>query len=152
MIPKKRIFNVVDPEATANGCAVLEEMKAHFIDFWERGDGKRKILNRTEQILAERNEMLLASHSAENDYGTIKSQIYIDFESYKAKFLTLEPKDLIFAFHIYPENSVGHLHMHVFPHNDSLRIHSTKRHDWKTVPIEVVLEAEKESPSQEALK
>ena len=34
--------------------------------------------------------------------------------------------------------------MHVFPKNSELRRFSTRTHDWKTIPIEAVLEAEEE--------
>ena len=67
-----------------------------------------------------------------------------DFDALSKSFLRCKPDDFEFAFHAYPANSVGHLHMHVFPKKDELRKFSTKSHDWKTIPIEAVLEVEAE--------
>ncbi|KAI4210351.1 MAG: hypothetical protein LQ351_006800 [Letrouitia transgressa] len=144
VIPKRRIFNVVDPEATANDCAVLKEMKDHFIWFWDSG-GKQKILQKAEVLFSEQSEKLLTSNNPDG-FPEVKDKVHADFARLKPLFLQLGSNDFVYAFHVYPENSVGHLHMHVFPVDESLREHSAKRHDWKTVPIEAILEAEKEIP------
>lgn len=62
----------------------------------------------------------------------------------KLQFERLKEDDFLFGFHCFPENSIGHLHMHVFPHGEQFREFSTKEYDWKTVPLQAVLEVEKE--------
>ena len=67
-----------------------------------------------------------------------------DFNSMAQSFERLKVGDFQFGFHAFPDNSVGHLHMHVFPRQSELRKWSTRTHDWKTIPIEAVLEVEEE--------
>ncbi|KAL8946696.1 MAG: hypothetical protein Q9222_006939, partial [Ikaeria aurantiellina] len=142
IIPRKRIYNVVDPEATANGCFVLTELADHFKSFWEspRGpemaagrarDGNRSALNR--MSLAEmRADYLVRDHV--NEY----------YERSFPEFIGLKTDDFMMGFHVFPENTIGHLHMHVYPLKDSLRTYSTRDYDYKTVPLQAVLDAESE--------
>ncbi|KAI4282632.1 MAG: hypothetical protein L6R38_002792 [Xanthoria sp. 2 TBL-2021] len=44
VIPQKRIYNIVDPAATANDCFIIWDMHCHFIDFWINNDGREKLL------------------------------------------------------------------------------------------------------------
>lgn len=53
-------------------------------------------------------------------------------------------EDFLMGFHVFPDNSIGHLHMHVFPHGEGMREWSTREYDWKTVPLQAVLEVERE--------
>lgn len=72
------------------------------------------------------------------------------YEDMKPQFLALRaPQDFVFGFHPFPLNSVGHLHLHVYPRKDGLRVWSSKAHEWKTVEIEEVLEAEGEMLKEE---
>ena len=43
--------------------------------------------------------------------------------------------DFVMGFHPWDTNSVGHLHMHVFPRGGEFRKWSARRHDWKTVEV-----------------
>ena len=67
-----------------------------------------------------------------------------DFEQLAGVWGGLSEADFVFAFHAFPDCSVGHLHMHVFPRGGWLRRFSGKRHDWKTIPLEAILEVERE--------
>lgn len=40
--------------------------------------------------------------------------------------------DFAFGFHLYPENTVAHLHMHIVAMRDEFRRYSTREHDEKT--------------------
>ena len=141
VISRKRIFNIVDPDATVNHCALLKEMKEHFITFWKTEDGSPKLLTRVRSTFDEQNNKLA---SKDADAQSFLSMLKNDFDSLSKNFLRCKPKDFEYAFHAFPANSVGHLHMHVFPKTSELRKFSTKSHDWKTIPIEAVLEVEAE--------
>lgn len=144
VISRRRIFNIVDPDATANHSALLKEMKEHFIKFWKTEDGPRKLLGRVRSTFEERNNELASDNGKANSYGVSPSELKADFDRLSQYFVRCKPQDFEFAFHAYPDNSVGHLHMHIFPKDERLRTYSTKSHDWKTIPIEAVLEVEQE--------
>ena len=143
VIPRERIFNIVDPDATANQCHLLNEMKDHFINFWNTAEGPTKLLDRVRSAFDEQNLKLKSSGGI-----TLREDVEVDFEGLSKRFMKCKPDDFEFAFHPYPAISVGHLHMHVFPKNGDLRKFSTKIHDWKTIPIEAVLEVEKEDEKE----
>ncbi|KAL8914711.1 MAG: hypothetical protein Q9171_000724 [Xanthocarpia ochracea] len=152
VIPKARIFNVVDPIATNNACAVLQELRTHFLRFWATESGKLAILSRAKKALDDRDHALLDPPPG-NGRGqrppeytmAVRTAVFVDFERLQTEFLRLRGEDdFLFGFHVFPENSIGHLHMHVFPHDNSFREHSTKDYDYKTVPLQAILEVEEE--------
>ncbi|KAL8895096.1 MAG: hypothetical protein Q9207_008301, partial [Kuettlingeria erythrocarpa] len=156
VIPKARVYNIVDPAATADNCALLHEMRAHFLRFWARPDGKAKILARAKRALDEQDRKLLASSSSSpssdnsnnsngDSYASVRAAVFAHYDAMKPAFERLRgEEDFLFGFHCFPENSIGHLHMHVFPHAEPFRAVSTKEYDWKTVPLQAVLEVETE--------
>jgi len=151
VIPRKRIFNIVDPDATANDGILIKEMRNHFINFW-KGGGAPKLLKRTRSSFDVQNDKLRRKSDAlspqdtatTTPYQRLMSVVRSDFEALSKRFSELKPEDFEFGFHAFPDNSVGQLHMHVYPKGNSLRRFSTKRHDWKTIPIEAILEVEQE--------
>ena len=142
VISRKRIFNVVDPEATENDCERLKEMKRHFISFWDFEHGSPKLIRRTQSAFDDQNKKL--KDKALDAYTKLLPALKQDFDSLAEDFSKLRSEDFECAFHAHPDNSVGHLHMHVFPKKEYLRRFSTKSHDWKTIPLEAVLEVERE--------
>ena len=144
VISRKRIFNIVDPDATANHSALLKEMQQHFTAFWKAEDGSIKLLKRVRSTFDEQNTKLAPPGKDDKSCESLLSMLVKDFNVLSEKFLRCKPDDFEFAFHAYPSNSVGHLHMHVFPKDGNLRKFSTKNHDWKTIPIEAVWEVEEE--------
>ena len=142
MISRNRIFNVVDPEATAHGLALLREMKEHFIKFWNTASGKEKVLHRTKKAFDDQNVKLEKKN--EQLYQEMLPQILEYFNKSSGIFRNLEPEDFIFAFHPWPDCSIGHLHMHVFPRLEELRKFSTRKHDWKTISINSIFAVEAE--------
>lgn len=145
IVPKERVYNVVDPDATDNHGALLKKMKAHFVEFWEQGEGsKTSLLSRTKMAFDSQNDKLASKKEFATLYNVLLPQITADFEIMSKEFLQLKIEDFVFAVHPHPENSVGHLHMHVFPNVESLRKFSSKHHDWKTIALEAILNAEAE--------
>ncbi|KAL8798802.1 MAG: hypothetical protein Q9182_006374 [Xanthomendoza sp. 2 TL-2023] len=143
VIPRDRVFNVVDPDATANDCSLLKEMYSHFTSFLSSDGGKETLLRRARQALLTQDAKLLESN--DSAYTTaVRNAVFADFAASSSEFMKLEPEDFIYGFHVFPDNSIGHLHMHVFPSRDSLRQWSTKSYDHKTVPLQAILEVEKE--------
>ncbi|KAL8719674.1 MAG: hypothetical protein Q9225_003349 [Loekoesia sp. 1 TL-2023] len=148
VIPKARVYNVVDPDATANNCFLLKELKTHFTTFWSTG-GQAKILARAKRAMDDQDQKLLDNGSISPVYEEVREDVFDKFEAAKPTFSNLEPDDFLYGFHVFPENSIGHLHMHVFPHRDSLREFSTKEYDYKTVPLQAILEVEEEDRAKD---
>lgn len=148
VIPRNRVFNVVDPDATANDCELLLEMKAHFVHFWNTEHGIPKLLTRTKSSFEEQNRRLHTKESTRDKLSKLLPQWRSDFELLAKTFRKCKPEDFEFAFHAHPDNSVGHLHMHVFPRKWSLREFSSKQHDWKTIPLTAILEVEEEDSKE----
>lgn len=142
VILKERVFNIVDPNATANEAALLKEMQAHFIIFWENG-GPPKLLEHVRTAFDDQNNKLVSNDKTDNSRNLVPT-LKADFQALSDDFNRLKPGDFEFGFHAFPDNSVGHLHMHVFPKKSFLRRFSATQHDWKTIPLEAVLEAEME--------
>ena len=141
VIPKRRIFNIVDPDATAHCGAIINEMKEHFVKFWDN-DGPRKILKGTQDVIGERNNILACKSKSGATFNSLVSDVWATYQEMSELFFGLKSEDFIYAFHPFPHCSVGHLHMHVFPEDHRFRTVSTTRHDWKTIPLEVILDAE----------
>ncbi|KAL9128314.1 MAG: hypothetical protein Q9217_002992 [Psora testacea] len=143
VIPKRRIFNIVDPDAVANNASVIKEVRDHFRTFWDQG-GSHKILQQTKASFDDQNAKLAAKDSTLDSYHKLLPMLKADYEKLSHAYSKLKADDFEYAFHPFPDTSVGHLHMHVFPKTSELRRFSTRQHDWKTIPIEAILEAEEE--------
>jgi hypothetical protein len=150
VISRKRVFNVIDPDATANDSELLKEMKAHFISFWETDNGIPKLLKRTKLAFDDQNNKLASKECTLDKHQKLLPRWRSDYESLAKGFQKCKPEDFEFAFHAHPDNSVGHLHMHVFPKKWSLRKFSSKQHDWKTIPLKAILEVEEEDKRRRA--
>ena len=143
IIPYQRIFNVVDPDAVKDDAAVLKEMTAHFTAFWNSG-GNLVALQAARFSFDKQNSVLAAKEGLINQYFTLLPRLEADFGKLAEEYFTLKVDDFAFTVHAYPDISVGHLHMHVFPVKDSLRRFSARQHDWKNISIQSVLEVEAE--------
>ena len=117
-------------------------MYRHFIDFWTNNDGREKLLGSAMQSILDQDNKLRES-GANLAAVNATEDVISDYNTLKAEYRKLTPEDFIFGFHPHPNHSVGHLHMHVFPHAEKFRQFSTKKHDFKTIPLQVILEVEK---------
>lgn len=140
VLSRRRVFNVVDPDATANNCALLREMRAHFLRLWN--NDRERVIRRVRLGFDQQNQKLASKEGTFELYRSLLPRLEADYEKLVTRFRALNDDDFVFAFHAYPDNSIGHLHMHVFPRDESLRQFSTKKHDWKTISVASVLEAE----------
>ncbi|KAL8683544.1 MAG: hypothetical protein Q9186_000456 [Xanthomendoza sp. 1 TL-2023] len=143
VIPRERVYNVVDPDATANDCFLLKEMRAHFIRFMSTDGGKAALLARAKKALTDQDRKLTFAKDNDAYTSEIRQAVYADFDVGSRIFMKLKQDDFIFGFHVFPENSIGHLHMHVFPSWEALREWSTRDYDYKTVPFEAIMEVER---------
>ena len=143
VIPIKRVFNIVDPDAIANHGELLTEMRNHFTVFWNHQKGCEKILKRIHDVVMQRNDSIDRKSETGKLYNDLVAKVKSTYEKMSEMYATLKVEDFVFAFHPFPECSIGHLHMHVFPRDDKFRTVSTTRHDKKTIPLHVILKVER---------
>ena len=141
VISRKRVFNVVDPDATAHQAALLKEMKGHFVKFWN-SNGRERLVDRVRRVFDDQNDKLTSKEETKAECRGLLPQLEAGFVKLSKRFQELDAEDFVFAFHAYPDNSVGHLHMHVFPKDLSLREFSSFHHDWKTISLKAILAVE----------
>ena len=121
-IPTQRVFNSVSlPDAT-----LITKMKQEFITSWPE--------IKTDAIEMQRIAMERAAVAGGND--KVPEQIQLDYEAMVKLAEELTVNDFVFGFHIAPDCSVPHLHMHIIAVKPGLRQFSTHEHDRKTVLIE----------------
>ncbi|KAG8530894.1 uncharacterized protein KY384_004251 [Bacidia gigantensis] len=144
VIPKKRIHNIVDPEAVANKCAIINELRNHFTGFWGTQNGRKKLLDRTFSIFDGQNAILRTKDSLQAK--KLVADVISTYNLLAPQFKQLQAEDFMCAFHPAPDISVGHLHLHVFPKAELFREFSAMRHEWKTIPFDAVTQVESEHP------
>ena len=93
-------------------------------------------------IFTAQNDVLLASPNPEAK--SVVEAVSRDYETLQPDFERLGEKDFVYGVHPWDTNSVGHLHLHIFPREGKFRKYSAVRHDAKTVTMNDVLAAEKQ--------
>ncbi|KAI2780378.1 hypothetical protein F4815DRAFT_470061 [Daldinia loculata] len=133
-IPKKGIFNGVS--LNHNTVSVIDETIDLFKDKWETPDFRQKVLdyqklaitNRTStESLARLNEELDPRPALDAGDEAISH-----WKELEAGIRTLKFDDFTFGLHLWPDHSVGHLHLHIIATPDWCRKYSTFKHDEKT--------------------
>lgn len=143
VIPRKRVYNVVDPDATKDRCKLLQEMKQHFIGFWKTAIGQKKLVEATWEGVCARNNTLKRANRALDEKDLEEQERRFNDFAGKYKALNAD-RDFHYVVHPHPYHSVGHLHLHVFPSNSELRSRSPRSHDWKSIPLDVITRLEDE--------
>ena len=95
--PRERIYNAVNLRPT--DVELLDYMKTKVLELMSDPEFKEKCLTQLDVKMA-------AYPALANEY-----------ESDKAKFRATGPEQMRFYFHIHPNHSVGHLHMHCLQNN-----------------------------------
>jgi Scavenger mRNA decapping enzyme C-term binding len=123
----------------------------HFRAFWdsETSDSIQKCIDRSNLAVDERYEVVINGILKENAHNATERVAAFDrvMEAVRETgwefanaIRELKSGDFVFGFHPHPEHSIGHLHMHVLPASSKFRTYSTKAHDSKTIPADVVVE------------
>ncbi|KAF9492956.1 hypothetical protein BDN71DRAFT_1509055 [Pleurotus eryngii] len=153
VIPSSKLYNAV---ALSDSDAITE-MRAHFLDFWDRDGSISKIINAIHTAMERRYADVARAYQMNNSSTASERIARLDVvmsgcRRSAANFANMlraskNNADLVFGFHPHPHHSVGHLHMHVLLHDLEFRKYSTLEHDWKTIPfgaVEHVLDEEAE--------
>ncbi|KAI0379002.1 hypothetical protein F5Y04DRAFT_283372 [Hypomontagnella monticulosa] len=123
-IPKDNIFNGV--ALTGRGVSIVDEMMDLFMFSWDREPSFRREVVTAQKIAIER------EYESSGDAEAYQEAMwqYHELEDYA---LSLNAEYFTFGFHLWPDHSVSHLHMHIIATPPKLRQYSTDLHDDKTV-------------------
>ncbi|CAA7264688.1 unnamed protein product [Cyclocybe aegerita] len=142
-IPKKRVYNAVSLEDPA----IIEEMIAHFWQFWESPESRSKISWWLKEAVERRAASVmdtLKSQTSTNEFQSVMKDVLVSTEKFARRLRELraskDDRSFVFGFHPAPEASIGHLHMHIVLAAAEFREFSTRVHDWKTIPAKTVVE------------
>ncbi|OTA88272.1 hypothetical protein M434DRAFT_34932 [Hypoxylon sp. CO27-5] len=121
-IPKAGLFNGVSLDKTTVG--IIDEMIDLFKSSWAHPTFRKEILMHQRTAIEGRNKEkpdVEAYQKATKHFGKLEAMVY-----------ELTVDDFTFGLHLWPDNSVAHLHMHIIATPDKCRKYSTFRHDGKT--------------------
>ncbi|KAI1453442.1 hypothetical protein F4805DRAFT_470099 [Annulohypoxylon moriforme] len=120
-IPKANLFNGVSLDHS--NVNIIDEMIACFQSNWESPEFRGAILKHQEQAIERAKD--------ENNPATyLKAMVH--YQELERNIDTLTVDDFTFGLHLWPDHSVGHLHMHIIATPYWCRQHSTFLHDDKT--------------------
>ena len=124
-------------------------MIGHFRRFWSTPESADKITKCLESAVQRRSKAAreaLASHKPDllEDFDAAMKEVEASAQVLAAKLreyrASQDDKILFFGFHPAPDASVAHLHMHTLLVSDEFRQFSTRKHDWKTIPAQAVID------------
>ncbi|CAJ2504698.1 Uu.00g120920.m01.CDS01 [Anthostomella pinea] len=121
-IPKTGIFNGVGLDS--GSVSIIDHMVQLFKSAWTDAETRRGVLCHQREAIERRNQENPdeeAHATAMEHYGELEDMID-----------DLGPDDFHFGLHLWPDHSVGHLHLHVIAAPWACRQYSTSHHDKKT--------------------
>ncbi|KDQ32194.1 hypothetical protein PLEOSDRAFT_154387 [Pleurotus ostreatus PC15] len=127
---------------------LITEMKAHFLDFWNRDDSVNKVNRAIHDAMERRYTEVARAYQRSNSSTAPQRLALLDAVMEECRISAVNfantlrtntsATDVVFGFHSHPHHSVGHLHMHVLLADPQFRTYSTLAHDWKTLSFEAV--------------
>ncbi|KAI5919656.1 hypothetical protein F4810DRAFT_686501 [Camillea tinctor] len=136
VIPKERLFNGLSLFSAPHGIDdidIIDSMISMFREAWEDRTVREKVVAHQKKAIDDR-------HKDRTDLDEVaRGKVLLRCEELKQELERLVLKedalkfeDFAFGLHLWPENSVGHLHMHVIATPTEFRKYSTKLHEAKT--------------------
>ncbi|KAI1079868.1 hypothetical protein F5B20DRAFT_590105 [Whalleya microplaca] len=125
-IPRAGLFNGVS--LNANSVAIVDEMVALFKASWASRPFREAVMAHQRRAIMGRFEETRGG-SGWDAYG-LALKHYMELESMVLDGLTAD--DFAFGLHLWPDHSVGHLHLHIIAMPYACRKYSTAHHDAKT--------------------
>ncbi|KAI1634413.1 hypothetical protein F4809DRAFT_665667 [Biscogniauxia mediterranea] len=129
-IPRAGLFNGVSlrsPSGDVDDVAIVDEMVALFRAAWARLAVRQAVVEHQYAAIQRRQEEApddRAHAEALRHWRELKRLVLVEDR--------LGVDDFAFGLHLWPDHSVGHLHMHVLAAPSEFRKYSTSEHDEKT--------------------
>lgn len=122
-IPKENLFNGVSLDR--NNVEIIDEMIHCFQQNWELPEFRSKVLAHQKEAIERAKDL-----DEKNQKTYLKAKVHC--QELERCIDELKVDDFTFGLHLWPDHSVGHLHMHIIATPYWCRQHSTFLHDDKT--------------------
>ncbi|KAI0009165.1 hypothetical protein F4779DRAFT_583412 [Xylariaceae sp. FL0662B] len=123
-IPRAGIFNGVSLNPGPESVDIIDEMIRLFRRSWSRGEFR-------EVVLAHQRAAIMGRYKEEPDDNAYRLATK-HYETLELMADNLKLEHFAFGLHLWPDHSVGHLHLHIIAMPYECRKYSTSRHDVKT--------------------
>ncbi|KAI0888452.1 uncharacterized protein GGS22DRAFT_185832 [Annulohypoxylon maeteangense] len=121
-IPKKNLFNGVS--LNPDSVVIIDEMISCFQNNWASKDFRTAILKHQEEAIE-------GAYKVDKNKETyLKAMVH--HRELESMIHTLTVDDFTFGLHLWPDHSIGHLHLHIIATPPWCRQYSTFVHDDKT--------------------
>ncbi|KAI1341271.1 hypothetical protein F5Y15DRAFT_414387 [Xylariaceae sp. FL0016] len=121
-IPRAGLFNGVALDRAS--APIIDHMVELFRAAWVQPAARRAVLRHQREAIGRR-------HRAAPDAAAYRAAV-AHWRELEGMIDALSPSDFAFGLHLWPDQSVGHLHLHVIAAPLACRKYSTSRHDEKT--------------------
>ncbi|KAI0163300.1 hypothetical protein BJ166DRAFT_592110 [Pestalotiopsis sp. NC0098] len=135
-LSKQQIFNGVS--LTQHTCGIIDDIIQLFESQWGYSDHgnefRDKVIGYQQKMFDRQEARVMAQNTQDGDQSSTEYQGPAEYPyelSYKARGLKAEHFN--YGLHLWPEQSVGHLHIHIIARPEEMRQYSTYAHDHKTV-------------------
>lgn len=121
-IPTENIYNGVTLDL--QNVYIVDEMIKLFKDAWANPKMRQKVYD---------HQVDAVKKAGEGGDRATRDAALKHLEHMREEILNLSVDNFQFGFHLYPDNSIEHLHMHIVAMGERFRRYSTNAHDAKTV-------------------
>ena len=135
MTTKPRYFNGVS--LTKRNAFILESMKRFFKKCWRDEKFRKRVVQAQKAAIHERYESRAEKDPTKATRERDEALEHLE----KLKFRELKEDDFRFGLHLWPDNSVADLHLHIVAMPEEMREYSTHKHDAKTKDPDELSEA-----------
>ncbi|KAH9886568.1 hypothetical protein F4778DRAFT_472265 [Xylariomycetidae sp. FL2044] len=129
-IPRAGIFNGVALDA--ENVSILDHMIGLFEASWARPEVRRAVLAHQKAAIERQHQAQASAPGGDDDRKEAYEAALAHYEELEGVVDSLGPGDFQYGLHLWPDHSVGHLHMHIIAAPYACRKYSTSRHDDKT--------------------
>jgi len=120
-LPRKRIYNGVS--LNKENVYLIDNMIDLFKSNWKKAEFRNK-------VLAHQREAIDNAKGRKDDEGYRLALKH--YEELESSIHQLQAEDFKFGLHLFPDQSIPHLHLHIIAATKSMRKYSTSHHDQKT--------------------
>ncbi|OTB12098.1 hypothetical protein K445DRAFT_15053 [Daldinia sp. EC12] len=129
-IPKKPLFNGVS--LNHENVSVINQVIDLFKDSWENPGFRQRVLDHQKWAIENRTRVKLETEPDAAPVLEAGEDAISHWEKLETRIHTLKFDDFTFGLHLWPDHSVGHLHVHIIATPAWCREYSTDKHDEKT--------------------
>ncbi|KAK8120422.1 hypothetical protein PG999_004542 [Apiospora kogelbergensis] len=120
-LPRKRVYNGVS--LNKENVYLIDNMIDLFKSNWKKAEFRNK-------VLAHQREAIENAKGSKDDEGYRLALKH--YEELESSIHQLQAEDFKFGLHLFPDQSIPHLHLHIIAATKSMRKYSTSHHDQKT--------------------